>query len=272
MIINFTKMHSLGNDFIIIDAITQDIKLHSSYIKKIADRHVGIGCDQVILLEPPIHPTSDFYYKIYNANGKTAEQCINGSRCAARFAFDSALVNNKTITADCFAGKITFTIEDNQAITAKLAKLNPSIKTISINSNNLNTSYQIYNLSIGNPHAIYFIDSKNPEQEQKLEHPRYDLLATEIANQDIFSKGINIGFAKLVNDDIKLRVFERGTGETLSCGTNAIAAFLVAKHLNLVPNQAKILFKLGALQINLDDNYLAITGPVNSVFAGKFKI
>ena len=116
-------MHSLGNDFIIIDTITQNIKIHNAYIKKIADRHVGIGCDQIILLEPPINPLSDYFYKIYNPNGKTAEQCLNGARCAARFALDSGLVNKKVITADCLAGQITFTIEDNQLINANLGMM-----------------------------------------------------------------------------------------------------------------------------------------------------
>ncbi len=271
MIVNFTKMHSLGNDFIVIDAITQNIKIHSNYIKKIADRHVGIGCDQVILLEPPIHPTSDFYYKIYNPNGKMAEQCLNGARCAARFAFDSALVNKKFITADCFAGKITFTIEDNQLITAHIENTNPIINPILLKLDNSDVAGQIYNLSIGNPHAIYWLNNQNEELD--LEHDKYIILANNIAAQEMFAQGINIGFAKLIDSsNIRLRVFERGVGETLSCGTNAVATFLVAKHLSLIKHEANILFKLGRLQIKLDNNKLIITGPVNSVFSGKFKI
>lgn len=278
MIINFTKMHSLGNDFIIIDTITQNIKLHNAYIKKIANRHIGIGCDQVILIEPPIHPLSDFYYKIYNSNGKIAEQCLNGARCAARFALDAGLVNKKIITADCLAGQVIFTVEDNQSIAANLGNLNPIIDSISLKLKHLDKPCQLYNLSIGNPHAIYLINFQhsdiNQEKEYKeLDHQIYSSLAEDIANQDMFSQGINIGFAKIVDyNTIQLRVFERGAGETLSCGTNAVAAFVVAKHLHLIDNQAKILFKLGNLQINLDNNDLIIKGPTNSIFTGKFKI
>ena len=271
MIVNFTKMHSLGNDFIIIDTITQNIKIHNAYIKKIADRHVGIGCDQIILLEPPINPLSDYFYKIYNPNGKTAEQCLNGARCAARFALDSGLVNKKVITADCLAGQITFTIEDNQLITANLGPTNPTINTISLKLKNTNVPCQVYSLSIGNPHAIYLIDSHMPEEQQEADYQ--SLLAIEIANQDVFPQGVNVGFAKIIDsNNIQLRVFERGAGETLSCGSNSIAAFLVEKQLNLITNKAKILFKLGTLQIKADNNCLTIKGPVNSVFTGKFKI
>ena len=140
MLVNFTKMHALGNDFVVIDAITQDIKLPAAYIKKIANRNIGIGCDQVILLEPPINPLSDFYYKIYNSNGKIAEQCLNGARCAARFALDVGLVNKKVIVADCMAGSVTFTVENNQLITTNLGIINASVNNFSLKIYRLNQS------------------------------------------------------------------------------------------------------------------------------------
>lgn len=267
MIVNFTKMHSLGNDFVVIDNISQNLRFKNTYIKKIANRNTGIGCDQIILIEPPIRPLSDFYYKIYNSNGKTAEQCLNGARCAARFVFDSGLINKKFMTADCIAGQVTFNIEDNQLITTNLGNINPNIVPIALELKHLNSYCQLYSLSVGNPHAIYIDNHLNLDLNlKKLSH--------QIYSQNIFPQGINLGFAKIIGaDNIQLRVVERGVGETLSCGSNAVATFLVAKHLQLITNQATILFKLGNLQINLDiNNNLIINGPTTSVFSGKFKI
>ena len=273
MLINFTKMHVLGNDFIIIDAITQKIKLHGSYIKKIADRNTGIGCDQVILLEPPREPSADYYYKIYNANGKIAEQCLNGARCTARFALDSGLVNKQIIIADCMAGRVTFTLENNQLISANLGIINPTINNYLLKLKKNNISCRVYSLSIGNPHAIVLLPNEISTEYPEIEHPKYCLLAEDIANQDVFSSGINIGFVRIIDpNNIRLRVFERGVGETLACGSNAAAAFLVANHLKLITNRAKILFKLGTLHVKLESDCVIIKGPTNSVFIGKFKI
>lgn len=273
MLVNFAKMHSLGNDFLMIDVITQNIKLHSSYIKKIANRYTGIGCDQVILLEPPIKPLADFYYKIYNANGKVAEQCLNGARCAARFALDSGLVNKTTIIADCVAGRIVFTLENHNLISANLGIINPVINNFTYKLHNNSMVCEIYSLSIGNPHAIIILPNEISEEYPDIEHKKYSLLAQYIVEQNVFPGGINIGFVKIIDcNTIRLRVFERDVGETLSCGSNAVAAFLVAKHLKLIGARAKILFKLGSVYVKLENDAVVIKGPVSSVFIGKFKI
>lgn len=267
MLVNFTKMHSLGNDFVLIDAITQNIKLHSAYIKKLANRNIGIGCDQFIILEPPLSPDTDFYYKIYNANGKLAEQCLNGARCAARFAIDIGLVNKKVIIAECTAGRIILTMENNHIVSGNLGSLNPQIFNNTING------VEVYHLAIGNPHAIVILPNEISKQYPDLEDDEYKYLAESIAGQKNFVNGVNIGIARLVDaNNIRLRVFERGTGETLACGSNAIALFLVAKYLNLINNKAKILFKFGVLHVKVENNCLVVKGPTNSVFIGKFKI
>lgn len=282
MIINFTKMHSLGNDFIIIDAITQNIKLNSEYIKKIADRYVGIGCDQIIILEPPINPSADFYYKVYNADGKSADQCLNGVRCAARFALDVGLIKKSSIIAESVSGKIILTIDNNsQVVIANLGIIQPNINEVLLKIPELNTIITLYNLSIGNNHVICIInnsiinnDFPNKQRIENLDDQLYSLLADKIANnKELFPEGVNIGFAKLLDDNkIQLRVFERGSGETLACGSNAVAGFLVAKHLNLINDQLDIVFKLGILNIQLINQELITQGPVNSIFCGKFKI
>lgn len=274
MIINFTKMHSLGNDFVIIEAITQNIKLHGAYIKKIATLKTGIGCDQVIILEPPMNPTSDFFYKIYNSDGKTAEQCLNGIRCAARFALDSGLVKKPDMIAECLAGKINLTVENNHNIVSSLIINNPEIHNFKINILGINLN--LYSLSIGNHHFICFInDQENIKQNlPELNDPYYGS-AAEIINQqqNIFTHGANIGFAKILNpNQISLRVFERGSGETLACGSNALATFIVAKQFNLTQDPSEIVFKLGSLKIQSNNNNFIVTGPANTVFNGKFKI
>lgn len=281
MIVNFTKMHSLGNDFVVIDGITQNIKLHRKCIQQLADRKTGIGCDQLLVLEPPKTPDVDFYYRIYNADGKEAEQCLNGARCTARFAQDSGLINKEIIIANCLAGKISFTINNNQSVISQLECFNHDITEIDLNltaNNILPTNFiGTYQITVGNPHVIYLLDWSNNEQQPpltELYQTQYALLAQQISNHDKFPNGINIGFGIITaNKDIYLRVFERGTGETLSCGSNAMATFLVANKLTLINTTTKIIFKLGFLSINLDnDNNLFIDGPTNSVFSGKFKI
>ena len=271
MLVNFTKMHSLGNDFVLVDAITQNIKLSSAYIKKLANRNIGIGCDQVIILEPPIDATSDFYYKIYNSNGKIAEQCLNGARCAARFAVDVGLVNKKTIIADCLAGRIILSVENNHIVSGNLGLLNPKINNHLLTRSDDNI--EIYSLNTGNPHVIFILPIEISEQYPELDDIKYKLIAEHIANQEVFSDGINVGIARIIDaNNITLRVFERGVGETLSCGSNAVALFLVARHLKLINNNAKILFKFGALHVKLENDCIIIKGQTNSVFIGKFKI
>lgn len=270
MLVNFTKMHSLGNDFVLIDAITQNIKLNSAYIKKLANRNIGIGCDQIIILEPPVNPNADFYYKIYNSNGKLAEQCLNGARCAARFAVDVGLVNKKVIVADCIAGRVILTMENNHIVSGNLGVLNPQIFSNNVSNTN---EIKVYNLDIGNPHAIVILPNEVSTQYPDIEDDSYKSLAESISNQKNFANGINVGIARAMDaNNIKLRVFERGVGETLSCGSNAIALFLVARHLKLINNKAKIVFKFGTLHVKVENNCVIIKGPTNSVFIGKFKI
>lgn len=275
MLINFTKMHSLGNDFIIIDAITQNVKLNTSYIKKIADRHIGIGCDQLIVLDPPINPLADFYYRIYNSDGKSAEQCINGVRCAARFALDNGLVKKNSMIAESVSGQIILNINEDHIVSANLGIINPKIKELSFKLSQPDILITVYNVSIGNKHAICIINNfTDQEKFQNLEQSIYTSIANQIACQkELYPQGINIGFVKILDKNhMQLRVFERGSGETLACGSNAAAAFLVARQLNLIDEQLEIIFNLGALNSKLLNQELIIQGPVNSIFCGKFKI
>lgn len=277
-------MHSLGNDFVIIDAITQNVKLNSAYIKKIADRHTGIGCDQIIVLDPPTNHLADFYYRVYNADGKSAEQCLNGVRCAARFALDNGLIKKSSIIAEGASGQVTLTINDNQIVAANLGTIHPNINELSLKLPAIDNLITIYNLSIGNNHAICIINNFINKRENcndisfieddHLDHQIYVELANQVADKkELYPQGVNIGFAKIrANNCIQLRVFERGSGETLACGSNAVAAFLVAKHLHLIEDQVDVMFKLGTLNVKLLNQDLITEGSVHSIFCGKFKI
>lgn len=274
MIINFTKMHALGNDFVVIDSISQHVKLSKSYIKKIADRKIGIGCDQVIMIEPPLHEHLDFYYKIYNANGEIAEQCLNGVRCAARFVLDNGLMSGSELTAESLGGIVSLKVVNDNSILTILANISSTITDLHFKYLDLNIN--AYMVSVGNPHLICFInDSNNLSQlSQNLEDSSYIAIADHLNGySDLFKQGVNIGFAKLIGSDILgLRVFERGSGETLACGTNAVAASIVGRKLNLIPDKVTVKFKLGNLVIELINNEIHIIGYANAIFSGKFKI
>ena len=267
-------MHALGNDFVIIDAISQHIKLSKSYIKKIADRKIGIGCDQVIMIEPPLHEHLDFYYKIYNANGEIAEQCLNGVRCAARFVLDNGLISGSELTAESLGGIVSLKVANDNSILTILANINSIISDLHFKYLDLNIN--AYTVSVGNPHLICFIDYSNnlSQLSQNLEDPSYIDIADYLnGRSDLFTQGINIGFAKLIAPDIiGLRVFERGSGETLACGTNAVAASIVGKKLHFTSNKVTVKFKLGNLIIELINNEIHIIGHANAIFSGKFKI
>lgn len=265
MIVNFTKMHGLGNDFVIIDLITQGARLQKSQIARIADRKFGIGCDQVILITPPIRAEADFFYRIYNPDGQEVEQCGNGVRCAAKFFVDNGLSNKSQLIADCLGGTMSLQICNNQQIAVNLGKNYTEVikHQLQIDTNPI----QIHAVNTGNPHGVCIVNDLNaysvPEAGKRL------------STDPIFPNAANISFMQIVNrEKANLRVYERGAGPTLACGSAACAAFLVAKSLNLVDDQISVCFEKGELIISMNpqDQTLTMTGPANSVFIGRFRI
>lgn len=272
MLINFTKMHGLGNDFVVIDLMTQSVKLRPSHIKRIADRHIGIGCDQVLLIEPPIRPEADFYYRIYNADGHEVEQCGNGARCAARFFYDAGFTNQKTITADCLAGPLEFTIESSDIVTVNMG--HPKFKEMLTYPLEIeNTPYNLHVVSVGNPHAVL--------QVSDIESAPVKKLGSIISKHAFFPYETNVEFMQIIDrTQIRLRVFERGVGETLACGSGACAAVIAGIGLGLLDPIVEVLFPKGNLKIRWEGNILKhkssknnavyMTGPAVSVFIGRF--
>ncbi len=265
MIVNFTKMHGLGNDFVVIDLITQGARLQKMHIKRISNRKFGIGCDQVIMISPPTKPDVDFFYKIFNADGQEVEQCGNGLRCAAKFFKDSLLTNKTALVADCLGGTANVTFDANDHITVEWANNSTVVNTAKLHDENLPS--QIHTVSMGNPHGICIVD--------RLDSTPVANWGPKLAKESIFPLGANIGFMQIIDrTNIKLRTFERGAGLTLACGSNACAAVLVGKSLGLLDNKVNVQFEFGSLDIeyNEQNNTILMTGPANSVYVGRFRI
>jgi diaminopimelate epimerase len=276
MLVNFTKMQGLGNDFVVIDLITQGLKLESQEIKRIADRHFGIGCDQVILIEPPIYKDSEFFYRIFNANGQEVEQCGNGARAAAKFFYESGFVTQPHFKADCLAGSIEFQMEENEAITVNLGfpEFEPEKIPFTVEARKElypftidHTTLDMFVLSIGNPHAIIVLSS--------LEQLPLQTWGEALSKDPRFPKETNVEFIKIIDpQNIQLRVFERGVGETLSCGSGAAAAVIAAKELKLVDSRVSVHMHAGKLEVFWENpkSPVFLTGPAVSVFLGRFRL
>lgn len=264
MNISFAKMHGLGNDFVVIDLITQNARLNKSHFLQIANRNLGIGCDQIILLTPPTNPDVDFNYKIINADGKEAEECVNGIRCAAKYFFNLGLSNNRNLVAESVAGQREVSIEDEQVI-VNLQQTSRSITKKSLEYHNL--PQEIYLTSLGNPHAVLVL--------QQFDNHLVKVQGRKLSHDAMFPEGANIGFMQVINrEKIKLRVYERGAGLTAACGSGAVAAVLVAQHLDLVDSSVKVSFRYGELTVHANNtqNILSLSGPATAVFIGRFKL
>jgi len=267
MLVNFTKMHGLGNDVVVIDAISQSVRLQSIHIKKIANRNFGIGCDQVLIVEPPIRPEADFYYRIYNSNGHEVEQCGNGARCIAQFVLDTGLINKTKLVADCIAGQIVMYINKDNLINVDFGKINATVQKHTIDIDKPNLSNDLFATSIGNPHGIFIVP--------KITDISITELGKELSSLSLFTNEANITFMQVINPKtVHLRTFERGAGTTLACGSGACAAVIVGQHIGVLQNPVTTKFAHGELTISFDKHThnLQMSGPAVSVFIGKFRI
>ncbi len=272
----FTKMHGLGNDFVVFDAINQSINLSQEQIRFIADRHFGIGCDQVLLVEDYWGDEADFLYRIFNADGSEVEQCGNGARCFARFVRDNGLTNKIDISVMTATGKIILTVQDNGDITVNMGKPITQPEAIPFNTDTEQVHYQITNnneminlgvVSMGNPHAVLIVDD--------IDTAPVETLGAELAVHPAFPNRVNVGFMQILSTEhIRLRVFERGAGETLACGTGACAATVVGILQNKLNNRVKVDLPGGQLTVQWENNNTPVmmTGPAESVFTGSIEL
>jgi len=272
MAIKFTKMHGLGNDFVVIDAISQDIDLSQAQIQQIADRHFGVGCDQLLLVEKPQNPAAEFRYRIFNQDGSEVEQCGNGARCFAVFVRQQGLTTNEIITVETSGGLIKLQVKGDQVVVDMgVPDFRPkSLPYLTENQQQTyklmvnGAEYAIGAVSMGNPHAVMLVEN--------LEEVDIDTLGPAIESHALFPNRVNAGFMQVISrDEIRLRVYERGVGETQACGTGACAAVAVGRKLGLLDERVTAHLSGGDLSIQWpgEGQTLLMTGPVTTVFQGQ---
>ena len=275
MLIPFTKMHGLGNDFVVIDAITQSVTLTKEQIKKIADRHHGVGFDQMLLVEPA-QGNADFRYVIYNADGSEVSQCGNGARCFALFVQRQGLTGKKSIRVETGAGDIVLNIvspnevEVNMGVPTFVPSEIPLVAEKECTKYVVELSQQKISysaLSIGNPHAVINVAD--------IAHAPLETVGKRLESHVVFPERANIGFSQIINrSELALRVYERGAGETLACGSGACAAAIAAIKLDQVDSPVKVTLPGGSLNISWAGPGMPVimTGPAIFVFDGTITI
>jgi diaminopimelate epimerase len=276
MQLRFTKMHGLGNDFVVIDLITQRFKLKPHHIRKIADRHLGVGCDQVLAVETPTQPDVDFRYRIYNAEGSEVEQCGNGARCFARFVRDKRLTGKERIKVETLAGIIELEITENHQVRVDMGEPILDPKRIPFTADTQGSQYPLNigeqewivgAVSMGNPHVILPVDNVDEAPVAQI--------GPLTESHSRFPQRVNVGFMQVVDrDNIKLRVFERGVGETLACGTGACAAVVSGIVQGKLNPSVNVQLPGGNLDISWQGpgQPVIMTGPATTVFEGQIQI
>ena len=277
----FTKMHGLGNDFVVINAISQTVDLTPDQIRFIADRHRGVGCDQLLLVEPPKSDGVDFSYRIFNADGGEVGQCGNGARCFARYVVNSGLTDKSELAVATASGTIQLTLEPDGQVTVDMGapRFNPADIPFDAEAGAerfpLSVGGQLIEIgavSMGNPHAV--IDIASLEVANIDDAPVAEL-GPLLESHPRFPERVNVGFMQVVaRDHIRLRVFERGVGETLACGTGACATVAVARTWRMVDDEVSVDLPGGQLLIRWQggNSPMLMTGPAETVFEGTISI
>ncbi|MDX1633195.1 MAG: diaminopimelate epimerase [Marinobacter sp.] len=275
-LLEFTKMHGLGNDFMVVDAISQPFWLQPEMIRTLADRHFGIGFDQLLVVEPPGLPDVDFRYRIFNSDGSEVEQCGNGARCFARFVRDQRLTNKKVLRVQTSGGVIELRVGKDGWVSVNMGvpELNPPaipfaadhrqrVYTMEVDGQTL----EISAVSMGNPHGVLVVEDVDTAPVATLgprleRHPRFPARA-------------NIGFLQVVDTGhARLRVFERGAGETLACGTGACAAVVAGQLRGLLGKRVEVTLPGGPLVIEWQGEGAPVMmeGPTARVFDGQLRL
>lgn len=276
MEIEFSKMHGLGNDFVVIDALRQTIDLKPEQIRHIADRRFGVGCDQLLLVEKARNPDTEFHYRIFNADGGEVEQCGNGARCFARFVRDHGLSNADQIDVGTASGVIRLHVENDGQVRVNMGAPVLEPKQIPFDTEKRTIRYplpikdqtlQIGVVSMGNPHAVL--------QVEDIDKAPVETLGPVIESHPAFPQRVNAGFMQILDSaHIKLRVYERGAGETLACGTGACAAVVHGRLLGRLDERVEVQLPGGQLVISWanENDPVWMTGPASRVFEGRITL
>jgi len=271
MRLNFTKMHGLGNDFLVINSLDNSFNENLINIPKLADRHIGIGFDQLLIVESSKTSGIDFRYRIFNADGQEVQQCGNGARCFALYVFEKKLTSKRKLNVETLNGVIELIINNASTVSVNMGKPEFAPSKIPANFDNQHKKYsingkQIGVLSMGNPHAVILADN--------IENIEIDKTAKDIQSSGYFPEGVNVGFMQINSPkDISLRVYERGVGETQACGTGACAAVVFGVENNLLENKVCVSLPGGDLDINYEkESEVFMTGPAVFVFEGSVEV
>lgn len=270
---HFSKMHGLGNDFMVVDCITQNVFFSPELIRRLANRHTGVGFDQLLIVEAPYDPETDFHYRIFNADGSEVEQCGNGARCFATFVRMKGLTNKFSINVSTKKGKILLDVENDDQITVNMGVPEFEPSKIPFRAKQMEKIYIMRvaeqtlfcgAVSMGNPHVVTVVDSVKTAD---VEH-----LGPLLESHERFPERVNAGFMEVVSrDEINLRVYERGAGETQACGTGACAAVASGIMQGALNEEVKVHLPGGTLIIKWKGpgKPLFMTGPAVHVFDGQ---
>ncbi len=275
MLLRFNKMHGLGNDFVVIDTLTQHVRLSTTLIAQLADRKRGVGCDQVLVIEPPTEPDIDFNYRIFNADGSEVQQCGNGARCFARYVHDRQLTGKQRIRVKTVNRVLELTLEKNGLVTVDMGAPEFAPAALPFDAEAAERyalelterTVEIAALSMGNPHAVMLVDDIDTAPVAEL--------GPQIEGHPRFAERVNAGFMQVINrSEIALRVYERGVGETEACGSGACAAVAAGIRWGLLDSTVTVKLLRGELTISWPgaDAPLLMTGPAVNVYQGRIRL
>ncbi|WP_273454229.1 diaminopimelate epimerase [Nevskia ramosa] len=275
--VTFTKMHGLGNDFVVIDATIQPFQPDAALLHRLTDRRFGIGCDQVLVVDPAPSAEVDFGYRIYNADGSQVGQCGNGARCLARFVADHGLSQKHALRVQTTSASLELRLLDNGEVTVDMGapRFTPSAIPLAADARAAHYEATLADgsrvrfgaIGMGNPHAVIRVDDVDSAEVERI--------GPLLQAHALFPESVNVGFLQVIDaTHARLRVYERGSGETLACGSGACAAFAVARSWGLLDSRAELSLRGGLLNLEwdgLDASPVLMTGPATTVFEGRFE-
>lgn len=283
---NFTKMHGAGNDFVVLDGVRQTIEMTPERARALGDRHFGIGADQILLVERATRPDADFRYRIFNSDGSEVEHCGNGARCFVRFVHEQGLSDRNPLRAEIATGILVLDEGDDEQVTVEMGSTRFDPAALPFDTAGLPAATQgqdtlweleldapaglprtvvLSAVAISNPHAVQVVDN--------VDTAPVAVLGPLIETHPRFARRVNAGFMQVVDrHNIRLRVFERGAGETLACGTGACAAVAAGIRRGLLDSPVRVQTRGGVLTVAWNGEQLRMTGPAESVFTGQVDI
>lgn len=272
MLLQFSKMHGLGNDFVVVDNVTQNLYVNPDQIRQWANRHTGIGFDQLLLVEPPYDPDLDFHYRIFNADGSEVAQCGNGARCFAKFVRLKGLTNKNHLKVSTKSGKLVLHMEKDGQVTVEMGSPQFEPASVPFKAQKVEQTYVLRAgdetvlcgvMGLGNPHCVIIVDD--------VETAPVERLGRIIGQHERFPEGVNVGFMQLINrDHVKLRVYERGVGETQACGSGACAAAVIGMQQQKLNGQVTVDLPGGSLIVRWHQGQpVKMTGPAELIFDGQ---